>query len=276
MPSFEGVREKDIIQETSNLMNSLNSNLDSINSLLVNYKVNKIDEIINLCQESHDMSQKFLIDNKNLTDINILDNIHTLKNNFGAIIGFCNYIKDGEAASNEEVETFVGYMIKAINKSYDLLIIDNHEFVNIHIEETVNNLINQFSVLSLDKNITIENKVENIEVRTDPKVLVTALENLISNAIKFSNNDGTIKIWSEKTSDKVKIYVKDEGVGIPADRLNNFFDQLGSTSVGTKGEIGTGVGMYTSKKLLNIIEGDIEVLSEEGKGSTFVIELPIK
>jgi signal transduction histidine kinase len=109
----------------------------------------------------------------------------------------------------------------------------------------------------------------------DSAMVKLLLRNLISNAIKFSNEGDKIRIYS-KTNDKhIEVFVADTGVGIPKEALQNLFrlDMKYSTT-GTADEKGSGIGMVLCKEILDKLNGKIRVESEPGKGSTFIFSLP--
>jgi signal transduction histidine kinase len=127
------------------------------------------------------------------------------------------------------------------------------------------------------KNITLINFTEDqMHVFADIDMLKTVLRNLVSNAIKFTNNGGTININAEENFENVTISVSDNGIGIPPDNLTKLFDiaQI-LTTTGTAKETGTGLGLLLCKEFVEKHGGKIWVESEVGKGSDFKFTLPI-
>ena len=117
---------------------------------------------------------------------------------------------------------------------------------------------------------------EEILVLGDKDRLMQVMTNLISNAVKFSNPEGIVRIKIFKKKDSVQIIVIDEGAGIPLefhDKIFGKFSQSDSTSARTKG--GTGLGLNISKAIVEMHDGTISFLSTQGKGSSFIIELPM-
>jgi two-component system sensor histidine kinase/response regulator len=107
-------------------------------------------------------------------------------------------------------------------------------------------------------------------------MLKTVMRNLVSNAIKFSNNGGAININAIQNSENVTISVSDNGVGIPPDNLAKLFDiSQVLTTKGTAEETGTGLGLLLCKEFVERHGGKIWVESEEGKGSEFRFTLAI-
>jgi two-component system, sensor histidine kinase and response regulator len=128
------------------------------------------------------------------------------------------------------------------------------------------------------KNIHIKFKDTNepVLVNGDPNMLETVFRNLLSNAIKFTYPGGEITITVERMAKKAGIKFIDHGVGISAENIKKLFlvDQK-ITSRGTASEPGTGLGLILCKEFIDHHQGIIEVTSEQGKGSTFSILIPL-
>jgi len=124
-------------------------------------------------------------------------------------------------------------------------------------------------------NISVESKDE-LTVYADKTLISTALNNLLSNAIKFTGEGGTIKLNASKKENKALVSVKDNGVGIPGEKLPGLFGQDYTESTrGTNNEKGTGLGLMICKEFVEKNKGHIWVESGEGEGSTFFFSLPL-
>lgn len=108
----------------------------------------------------------------------------------------------------------------------------------------------------------------------DKNALHTILRNLVSNAIKFSHPEGTIRIDCDSVAGTLHLGIHDEGVGIKKEKLKNLFSQEGVSLPGTSEEVGTGVGLALCYDLTSKSGGHLSVESEEGSGATFTISLP--
>ena len=108
----------------------------------------------------------------------------------------------------------------------------------------------------------------------DPKLLSQLFSNLLSNAIKYSPGGGSIDISAEVVSEEVVVAVVDHGIGIPESDLDRLFEryQRGSN---VSGIVGTGVGLYLAKMIVDMHGGRIEVQSKEDEGSRFTVRFPI-
>ena len=112
-------------------------------------------------------------------------------------------------------------------------------------------------------------------VEADRAKLRRVLVNLISNAIKFTGRGGEISVRAVREDGEVRVAVSDTGVGIAPEDVARLFDKYEQArSRATRGEKGTGLGLYITKQLVELHGGEIKVESELGKGSTFSFTLP--
>lgn len=113
-------------------------------------------------------------------------------------------------------------------------------------------------------------------VVADETRLRQVLDNLISNAIKYSPEGGTIRIGAWQDRNAVTTYVADQGIGIPADEQSRLFDSFYRVDSGLRRQTkGTGLGLYLSKAIVEAHDGQFWVRSEPGQGSTFFFSLPL-
>ena len=120
-------------------------------------------------------------------------------------------------------------------------------------------------------NSVLQHQIIGIDDAKYEKILL----NLLSNAIKFTPKEKSVSVILRKKAKKVIIEVRDEGIGIPEDKHKHIFEQFGQVkSTLTKQEEGTGVGLSLVKLLVEEMEGEIALTSQEGIGSTFSISLP--
>lgn len=104
----------------------------------------------------------------------------------------------------------------------------------------------------------------------------TILRNLMSNAIKYTSEEGSVTIFTKQVADIVEISVSDTGNGMDAEILTSLFSLEDKKSKkGTKGEKGTGLGLNLCKEFINIHKQKIWAVSEKGKGSTFTFTLAV-
>ena len=146
----------------------------------------------------------------------------------------------------------------------------------LNVQETAKNIFQMFQNNADAKNIRLNLQIDNnIKVHADESALNTILRNLISNAIKFTPEGGTVSLSTETKGDKVFINVNDTGTGISAEKLSTLFSLEKKSEQGTAGERGTGLGLTLVKELAELNKGSVIVNSVLEKGSSFKIGLPM-
>lgn len=126
------------------------------------------------------------------------------------------------------------------------------------------------------KNLSIEvNLAPNQgDVQVDTLAIRRVVLNLIDNAIKFTPSGGNIKVWGEETPNQVTIHIKDTGIGIAEEDLQKVFERFWRSEKGKGQAVGTGLGLYLCQQIIDAHQGDINVSSTEGSGTTFSVVLP--
>lgn len=147
---------------------------------------------------------------------------------------------------------------------------------NVQVSELVNSVYLLHKGSFNHKSITFENNVDKESlVYADMNMLKTILRNLISNAIKYTPAGGTITIHSKELNDFTRIIVTDNGLGISVEDIPKLFDEKQHlTTYGTNKESGSGLGLILCQSFVKSNNGRLMVESEQGKGSSFIIELP--
>lgn len=112
-------------------------------------------------------------------------------------------------------------------------------------------------------------------VPADSASMGEVISNLIDNAIKYSHEGGAIEVAAAARTDTVELTVTDHGIGMPGSVVNNLFQKFYRSHRSSETVTGTGIGLYISKAIIESHGGSISVRSEEGKGSTFIVTLPI-
>ena len=134
------------------------------------------------------------------------------------------------------------------------------------------------TTIAKSKQIEIINEASpEILIEADLQMINLILRNLISNSIKFSFNQGVIKIRSDEDENQVTISVIDQGTGMETQEISKLFNQYETAQrPGTAGESGTGLGLIICNEFVNYHKGSISVESEPGKGCIFKVTLPKK
>ncbi len=143
------------------------------------------------------------------------------------------------------------------------------------LNDVVDETLAMFKVNAQIKEQTIENHLEgDVYIHADEKAIQTILRNLLSNAIKFTDVGGSIKIGASQEGGQIKLYLKDDGVGMEQDKLDKIFKLNPKSEKGTQGERGTGLGLILCKELIELNQGEINVQSKINEGTEFKITLP--
>ncbi|GEM_PF-2762638 len=214
---------------------------------------------------------------------------HDLKSPFNTINDFSqlllNSIKDSDCHTSEKyVETIINSSQSAYRLLNNLLTWATNELgmipfnpVNLALQRVVEDVAVLLRSSANLKEITIYNKVSIYEmIFADENMLRIILQNLVSNAIKYTSKGGSIFIDSVQADTVVTVKVTDNGVGIKPEALGKLFDIANiQTTRGTEEEGGTGLGLLICREFVEKHRGKIGAESEPGNGSTFWISLPV-
>jgi len=214
---------------------------------------------------------------------------HDLKNPFNTVIGLTELLKERfDTYETSKVKEFIDQIFIFSNNIYHLLE-DLLEWAKVQtgklkvnrektdIFELVNETYNLYREKARNKNIKL---ISTVDIGTyafiDKYMVNTVIRNLVSNAIKFTYNGGEVCINTYTKGDFIHVSVKDNGVGIAKNDLENVFS-IGSnySTPGTDQESGTGLGLIICKEFIEKNGGVIQVQSEINKGAEFVFSLPV-
>ncbi len=240
-------------------------------------------------------NEKQLLETKDqLTELNSIKDkffsiiAHDLKSPFVGLLGYSQLLYDNyDSMDREEIK---GMTDSIYNISKDtFILLENllewsrlqHNAVHfspneLNLNAVLNDTFRLLTESAKKKEIEIINQIgESDKVFADTHMLKTIIRNLVSNAIKFSDLKSAITISSRTVKDKVELSIIDNGIGMGEDKLAVLFDLGSQTSTkGTSGERGTGLGLQICKEFAEKNNGTISVSSEIGKGSKFVVTLP--
>ena len=178
-------------------------------------------------------------------------------------------------ASAERMHFLVTDMLN-INRLERGVISDDYREVNL--KSFVWDTVNRFHIFAARKNITIRQDIDEKEdwrYTTEPNYLVQILENLVSNALKYSHKGTTVTLSLRKNTEGVQLIVSDEGQGFKTEDLGLLYRRFQQLSARpTAGEASTGLGLSVVKEYVDILRGHIACKTEWGKGSTFTVTLP--
>lgn len=208
---------------------------------------------------------------------------HEFKTPLSSIKGFVNLINKGNVTKDEEkkyltiISTEIERISSLANNTLLLSKLNTETKVSslqtVKVDETVREAIILLAKSLEDKNIVLITDLQSVNIKTNHDYLKQILINLISNAIKFTEKDGEIVINTYKEDDNAKIMIKDNGIGMSEETKKKIFDNYyqGDTSHSKEGY---GLGLSIVKRIISLLEGNIEVDSTLNEGSTFIITLP--
>jgi signal transduction histidine kinase len=247
-----------------------------------NYQINKMNDEIQIQRDN-------LKQLNNTKDKFFSIIAHDLKNPFNSIKGFTELLIENNNSYDDEkklkfLKIIKGSTSNAFSLLNNLLIWANSQSGNlkfdpkkIELVKLVSDVVSLVEIQAINKEISIHNNVHyNLNVIADENMLNTILRNLISNAIKFSNPKGNIHIISKFDEDFVEITVKDDGIGMLKETVDNLFNiEFKSSQIGTANEQGSGLGLILCKDFVERHSGEIWVESTINKGSEFKFTIPI-
>ena len=206
-----------------------------------------------------------------------------------ALLGISQMITENmEQLDNNELKQMTNTIFSSTQNLYKLienllawsqLQMENYSISpeNIDILEQTTTVCNSLQLSLSSKNIDITNNTTNYKVFADANCVKTILRNLINNAIKFTNRNGAINLSTKPDGKFLQITVKDNGIGMNKEILNNLFSITTKVSeLGTEKEVGTGLGLILCKELVEKNGGKIWAESELNKGSKFTFTLPLE
>ncbi len=214
---------------------------------------------------------------------------HEIKTPLNTILGFSDLLAKPETPPEERkkymeiIQESNDTLLRLVKDILDISLIESEQLELKH--ETV--FLNQFItnlketyeyILSEKKNnlLVIETDIpnENYSLVIDGVRLRQVFTNLINNALKFTE-EGTITIGYREDKDSLYFFVKDTGIGIPPDKQKQIFERYYQVDKTDKLNKGAGIGLYLTKRIIDLFHGNIGVESKPGTGSTFYFRLPM-
>ncbi len=289
--------EKIVDQRTSELMeinSMLKKRTDELNqsNKLLETEQKHVRDQAKILSEQKEKLEEF---NNNLVELNATKDkffsiiAHDLRNPFNTLIGFLDMLVEKyEQWNNEKRLEIIDLIRRDVNKTFGLLEnllewsktqrgILNYNPEPVDLNELIEFNTQQFLATAQAKKIELLNTVgvDSPVVIADKHLLNTIFRNLVSNAIKFTNSGGFVKIEAHEGDRYIEIVVVDNGVGIEKETQEKLFriDKHHST-YGTEDEKGSGLGLILCKEFVKKLKGRIWIHSEIGKGSEFHFTIP--
>ena len=214
---------------------------------------------------------------------------HELRTPLNSIIGFTGIIlqgMSGEITGDQRkeltmVKNSANHLLTLINDVIDVSKIETDR-VELFIEEfnfadLMQEAKESFKVAVDEKNLKLSLEMpERLIIKGDERRIKQIIINLMSNAVKFTDR-GEIEIKVKKKDEEVKVSVTDAGIGIKKENIDKLFKQFSRIYVeGRPVTEGTGLGLYLSKKIVDLLGGQLKAESEFGKGSMFTFTFPLE
>mgnify|MGYP001092978267 CR=1 FL=1 len=258
------------------------------------FKLNKA--ITQQKEEIRMQNYKLELKNEELIELNKEKNYiigivaHDLRSPMHQMRGLINILKLSAKKLSKEHNDIIDVLISSIDRVNSMIsrILDinameskslNLDMRNINLAEIFDTATEELKYLAEKKNIEIVRKYnsQNYEVALDQQYMLQIAENLISNAIKFSPFNSKVMLDITKKDNKVRATVIDEGPGIPNEERGKLFGKFQRLSnKPTNGETSTGLGLSIVKKYVEAMDGKVWCESEEGNGSSFIVEFKVK
>ena len=225
--------------------------------------------------------------NLELNDLNIEKNeligivAHDLKNPLTSAMSVAELFSEEEITRDQQ--EYLGLIQRSLNrmnalvaKILEIKVLESKSlkinYTITDLEEVTKRVISALKIQSDNKKITVKANLSSLKANIDKGLLEQILDNLISNAIKFSNSNTSIFITLKSNEDNIYFEIEDEGPGISeADKLKLFQKFQKLTAQPTAGENSTGLGLSIVKKYVDALNGKVWCESEIGKGSKFIV-----
>lgn len=242
---------------------------------------NEFDELI----DSFNLMADQLYESQSVEDDFISSVSHELKTPLAVIQNYATMLRDGNLSEEKQTEytqiiiDSAGRLSTLIANILHLNKLENHEIYSkkdtFNLSEQLCESILNFESVWEEKNINLETDIEeDVFVNSDEELLPIVWNNLISNAMKFTESGGTVSISLHKDKDRAYVSVSDTGCGISPEDGHRIFDKFyqGDKSHSMSGN---GLGLALVKRVIRIVDGDIRVESEQGKGTCFTVGINI-
>lgn len=213
---------------------------------------------------------------------------HELRTPLTSVIGFAELVledtadplNDEQRLALERIAGNAHKLLALVNDLLDLSKLEAHgmhlDLTRVRLDELLEQIAHNMMPLVTDKSISLSVEVSpDVPVMTtDEQKLGQIMVNLVANAIKFTRQ-GSISMIATRNGGTVSIAVKDTGVGIPSEEIDELFKEFRQGTRNGRGQRGTGLGLSIARRLALFLGGNITVESEVDVGSTFTVELPI-
>ncbi|MBP1915197.1 two-component system sensor histidine kinase VicK [Lederbergia galactosidilyticus] len=233
----------------------------------------------------HDVTEQEKLDRERREFVSNVS--HELRTPLTTMRSYLEALSDGAIKDDELGPRFLGVtrneterMIRLVNDLLDLSKMDSRNFtINpdwINFTSFLNQIIDRFE-MSKERHVHFKRLLpkEAVFVEIDEDKLTQVIDNIISNALKYSPEGGTITFRVKLLDDHIEVSISDQGIGIPKDNLTKVFERFYRVDRARTRQLGgTGLGLAIAKEIIGVHGGDIWAKSQEGKGTTIIFTLP--
>lgn len=204
---------------------------------------------------------------------------HDFKGPLQVILGYCELLLEDDEGHRDEIDTVYSQTKRLVRLSEDALVLAQTQSEGFSLARTVvdvGSFVAECCEATAPNNprLVVEVPPERIPVELDPHRFRHVIDNLVSNALKYSTDE--VEVVVRKVDDRALIEVTDRGIGIPEAEQGALFTRFGRASnARDKGISGSGIGLYVARKIVEVHRGSVSLRSKENEGSTFVVSLPI-
>jgi two-component system, NarL family, sensor histidine kinase BarA len=286
------IRTGDEFEELSHAFNRMLRHLTTVQEDLKRLNSgfeSKVDELAQVNLRLYEMN--------NLKNEFLATMSHELRTPLNSILGFSDVLLSNTQGLNDKQRRYVGHiqssgrtLLNLINDVLDLAKIESGKMelhpVELSLADLVERTVGSMTALADKKNIDLHWLVDPAlpVLLQDLGKLQQILSNLLSNAIKFTPEGGRVQVRGERRgAGRFALIVEDTGIGIPLEDQERIFEKFrqgaaisGQRDALTREYEGTGLGLSITKELAKLLGGEVSLQSEFGKGSVFIVELPIR
>lgn len=211
---------------------------------------------------------------------------HEFRTPLTVILGMIQQIKENPKKNLDEGVTLIERngknLLNQINQILDLSKLETKSF---NLNPVTDDLVSfvRYAAMSFQSNANSQNlslrfftPLEKLTAQFDPDAMQKIVQNLVSNALKFTPSAGEVKVYLTQNGDNIELKVQDTGVGIAEAELPHIFDRFYQVeNPADKTQEGTGIGLAYVQELVRVMKGNISVESQVGVGTEFVVTLPL-
>nr|WP_066061961.1 HAMP domain-containing sensor histidine kinase [Neobacillus soli] len=210
---------------------------------------------------------------------------HDIQSPLTNIKGYLNLLENSDKSDQEKqqyLRIVHSEVTRLSNMTKQLLLLssieskkDLMEITTVDVTGQLKSVIHQYQWSILDKGIMLSFSLPDASVKGDPSLLYSVWENLLTNAIKYNRENGSIDLELLDNGTQIEVVIKDTGVGLEEEEKERIFDRFYRADMSRARSVeGTGLGLSIAQSIIDMHHGKIELTSQKGQGTTFTVSLP--